>query len=180
MCVWYTHLMMSPPPAPASPPPAPASPPPDPARLDALDDVLGAVRRVLQRPEYRRRLLAATDGSVDLGSLRTLRVVERRAAAAPSVGDVADALGVDPSTASRTVDRCVCAGLLARTPSDTDRRRTQLTLTDRGRETLDQVTTARRQLLAEVAGDWDVTDLDRLTALLRTLLDGFDRVEGAS
>jgi DNA-binding MarR family transcriptional regulator len=171
--VWYIHPMVS-----SSS--DPTSPPPDPARLDGLDDVLGAVRRVLQRPAYRRRLLAATDAPVDLGTLRVLRAVERQAAAAPSVGDVADALGVDPSTASRTVDRCVCAGLLARTPSDQDRRRTQLALTELGRETLDQVTAARRQLLAEVTGDWDLADLDRLTELLQTLLDGFDRVEGGS
>jgi hypothetical protein len=53
------------------------TPPTTPATLDALDEVLVDVRRVLQRPGYRRRLLAAVGGPVELASLRVLRAVER-------------------------------------------------------------------------------------------------------
>jgi DNA-binding MarR family transcriptional regulator len=153
---------------------------PDPPALDALDDVLVDVRRVLQRPGYRRRLVAALDDPLELGTLRTLRAVERLGPAAPCVGDVADVLVVDPSTASRTIDRAVAAGLLARSPSEHDRRRTRLSLTAEGRAVLDRVTAARRDLLAEVTADWDPADIARLTALLTTLRAGFDRLESPS
>jgi DNA-binding MarR family transcriptional regulator len=152
-------------------------PQPAPSALDALDDALVGVRRVMQRPGYRRRLLADLDGQLELGTLRTLRAVERYGATGPCVGDIAETLAVDPSTASRTVDRCVSAGLLARTASESDRRRTRLTLTDEGRAVLSRVTDARREALAEVTQDWTEADLLRLTALLGTLRAGFDRLE---
>ena len=147
--------------------------------LDELDEALVHVRRVLQRPGYRRRLLAAVDRPLELATLRTLRAVERRQDGDPCIGDVAEALAVDPSTASRTVDRAVAAGLLDRTPSERDRRRTSLVLTAQGAAVLDRVTAARRELLAEVTADWADADVERLSALLRDLLVGFDRLEAA-
>jgi DNA-binding MarR family transcriptional regulator len=153
--------------------------PAPPTALDELDDALVDVRRVLQRAGYRRRLLAAVGGPVELASLRVLRAVERSADAAPSIGDVAEVLVVDPSTASRTVDRCVEAGLLARVPCRQDRRRSRLELTDQGRAVLDRVTEARRTLLAEVTEDWTEEDVDRLSELLSMLLAGFDRLEAS-
>jgi DNA-binding MarR family transcriptional regulator len=157
--------------------PTPAVPPTTPATLDALDEVLVDVRRVLQRPGYRRRLLAAVGGPVELASLRVLRAVERSPSTAPSIGDVADVLAVDPSTASRTVDRCVAAGHLTRVPCAQDRRRSRLELTAEGRAALARVTAARRELLAEVTADWDPGDLERLSELLRTLVEGFEGLE---
>jgi DNA-binding MarR family transcriptional regulator len=147
--------------------------------LDVLDDALVGVRRVLQRPGYRRRLLAAGGEPFELATLRTLRAVERRGEDAPCVGDVAETLDVDPSTASRTVDRCVSGGLLARTTSEGDRRRTRLTLTDEGRTVLDRVTEARRAILAEVTADWSDADVARLAVLLGELRAGFDRLEAS-
>jgi hypothetical protein len=81
--------------------------------LDRLDEVLGRIRRVLQRPGYRRRLLEGLSTPVELALLRLLRVVER-AGDAPTIGFVADRLAIDPSTASRVVERAVAAGLLER------------------------------------------------------------------
>jgi DNA-binding MarR family transcriptional regulator len=149
----------------------------DASLLDTLDEVLVDVRRVLQRPGYRGRLLTAADTSLELGTLRALRAVERLGPEAPSVGDVAEILVVDPSTASRTIDRCVAAGLLERAPSVRDRRRAQLSLTAEGRSVLARVTAARRELLAEVTAEWSDDDLSRLTTLLVALRTGFDRLE---
>jgi DNA-binding MarR family transcriptional regulator len=155
----------------------PAASPVPRATLDALDEVLVDVRRVLQRPGYRRRLLAAVGGPVELASLRVLRAVERAPSPAPSIGDVAEVLAVDPSTASRTVDRCVAAGHLTRRPCPDDRRRSRLELTAEGRAVLARVTGARRELLAEVTAAWDPADLARLADLLATLVAGFDQLE---
>lgn len=147
--------------------------------VDALDDVLVAVQRVPRRPGYRRRLLESVPIPGGLGTFRTLRAVERLGSS-PGVGEVADALAVDPSTASRLVERCVEAGLLTRTVHAEDRRRSVLGLTPRGRELLDQVTANRRETIAQVVADWDREDLVQMVGLLARLLQDLEALEGSA
>ncbi len=61
---------------------------------------------------------------------------------------VADALGVNPSNASRAVDRLIKAGLLDRRDAPHDRRNLTLTLTAAGQELVDRVSTHRRQAIS--------------------------------
>lgn len=149
------------------------------AVAQALDDALVAVQRVPRRPGYRRRILGSVDIPGGLGTFRVLRAVERLGGSAGgvSVGDVADVLVVDPSTASRVVERCVAAGLLDRSADERDRRRAVLTLTRPGADILAAVTGNRRDLLAEVIEGWPDEDLTRLVELLTALLRGLDRLE---
>lgn len=173
--VWYIHTM-----------PRVSTPPNGPGRarvvrrLDELDDALVGVRRVLQRPEYRRRLLTALDVPVEMSTLRVLRAVERSECCPVSIGDVAEVLTVDPSTASRLVDRCADQQLLARRPSEGDRRRSELELTPEGRMLLDRAKQARRDVLAEITEDWPEEHTGRLVELLQALLDGFERLEAGA
>lgn len=150
---------------------------PTPHDVDALDDVLVAVQRVPRRPGYRRRLLESVPIPGGLGTFRTLRAVERLGPA-PGVGEVAEALAVDPSTASRVVERCVEAGLLSRAAHAEDRRRSVLALTPRGAELLDQVTANRRRVIAEVVADWDRDDVVAVVGLLERLLADLEALEG--
>jgi DNA-binding MarR family transcriptional regulator len=146
-------------------------------QLDALDEALVSVRRHTQRPGYRRRLLAALGEPVDLGTLRAVRAVGRLADDVPSVGDVAELLMIDASTASRLLDRAVCAGYVARTPAPHDRRRSQLALTEAGVALLDKADAARRRVLSAVTEHWDPDDLDALSTLLARLGRDLDRLE---
>lgn len=160
----------------APPPDAPVAADHGQRRLDALDESLLAIRRVFQRRGYRARLLDDLSRDVELATLRLLRAVQR-AERAPTVGAVSETLTIDPSTASRLVDRAVEGGLLERRSCVDDRRRSRLHLTASGQEVLDEVTARRRAVLAEVTDDWDDDDLDRLVALLSKLQAGFDRLE---
>lgn len=149
-----------------------------PAVEDALDEALVAVQRVPRRAGYRSRILGSVEIPGGLGSFRVLRAVERLSGAgAVSVGDVAEALVVDPSTASRVVERCVAAGLLDRSADAQDRRRSVLALTEAGSGILAAVTGNRRALLAEVVEGWPDGDVVRLVELLTALLHGLDRLE---
>lgn len=152
-------------------------PPPD--LLDALDDALVRVRRVLQSPGYRRKLVGQLGGVEALSTLRLVRAVER-AGEAPSVGDVAELLLVDPSTASRSVDDAVERGYVVRRPCAKDRRRALLHLTDAGRELLARMTAVRHDLLSEVTADWEPEELADLVQRLRHLLDGLERLTGSA
>lgn len=162
ICVWYTHHMTTPPDA-----------------LERLDEALVHTRRLLQRPGYRRRLLAALPDRVELTVLRVLRAVEGHGDTAPSIGQVAEVLVVEPSTASRFVERAAAMGYLERHACQHDRRRTRLQLTAAGTRLLAQATAARRELLAEVTDGWAGGDVEALAELLQHLRAGFDRLDDA-
>lgn len=146
--------------------------------MQDLDEVLVGVQRVSRRPGYRQRLFANLDLPGGLSGFRVLRAVERVSAPGPSIGDLAKLLTVDPSTASRAVERCLAGGLLVRRPRPEDRRRVHLELTDAGVELLAQTNRNRRDVFAEVVEGWADEDLERLIAMLHELLDGLDRLEG--
>jgi DNA-binding MarR family transcriptional regulator len=68
-----------------------------------------------------------------------------------TVGDLAEALDIHPSTATRLCDRLERKRLVRRHPgSADDRRETTLTLTAGGRRLVDRVTAHRRRDLAEI------------------------------
>ncbi|MCC5948587.1 MAG: MarR family transcriptional regulator [Nitriliruptoraceae bacterium] len=156
---------------------------PDPAHdlasgLDRLDEALVQVRRLLQRPDYRRRILRDL-GAIELATLRLLRAVQRATTAdgsGPSIGTVADLLVVDPSTASRIVDRAIESGLLDKRACSEDRRRARLALTPAGQAVLDEASRRRRELLTTATSDWSAREVDTLLALLERLVGDFDEV----
>jgi DNA-binding MarR family transcriptional regulator len=150
--------------------------PPTLSRYDRLDDLLTRIQLVRQRPNWRRRLLDRAGPVANVSTLRVLRAVEQcppdRGA---SIGDVADYMAVEHSTASRTVGSVVAAGLLTKSSAADDQRRCALVLTDDGRAALRAVTDRRRSLVAETIADWPDTDVDTLIGLLDRLIDNFER-----
>lgn len=148
--------------------------------LRELDERIIALRVYLHGPQYRRLLLTdlAIEGGV--GSLRILRAVERRTTTTyvPSIGDIAVELGVEHSTASRSVDNAVKADLLRKAPAADDQRRSQLELTAGGKDVLEATSQRRLTMLAEVTAGWDQSDIDQLAHLLERLQTGFERLDG--
>jgi DNA-binding MarR family transcriptional regulator len=150
------------------------------APLTTLDEALFDLQRLVRRPGYRAALLQRLANQVELSTVRVLRAVERAGTVTPGVGDVAERMMIDPSTASRLVDQQVAAGYLTRERHADDRRRSQLVLTPAGRELLADVTAARRDLLAEVTAAWDPDDLERLSDLLTHLANDFQTLESSA
>jgi DNA-binding MarR family transcriptional regulator len=140
--------------------------------LDELDELLVRIRLAHQRPDWRRRLLIGSAHRLGLSDLRVLRSVERRSGA--SIGDVAEDLGIEHSSASRAVTQVVAAGFLIKSSSPEDKRRTILELTDTGRQALRNTTARRREMVADAVIDWMPSDIARLNELLRRLADEFD------
>ena len=75
-------------------------------------------------------------GGVSIVQLRALTVLCDLGTA--NLGQLAEAMGVALSTASRLVDRLVRAGLVDRRPSPRTRREIELTVSDAGRATLER------------------------------------------
>jgi DNA-binding MarR family transcriptional regulator len=133
----------------------------------------------MQRPAFRRHVFAGLDVPGGAATIRVLRVVEADASRPPSIGDVAERLSIEPSTASRTTDAAVQAGFLSRRPGKRDQRQVRLELTAAGRGLLDEVTARRRRVLADATLGWSPRDVDRLNELLERLCDGLRRSEAA-
>jgi DNA-binding MarR family transcriptional regulator len=145
------------------------------SRYDLLDELLTRIHVVRQRPEWRRLLLDDAD-LVSVSTLRVLRAVEQRdlAGQSASIGDIAEYLAVEHSTASRTVASVVGAGLLTKAVAPEDQRRSSLALTDVGRKALAQVTDRRRDLVTDVIAHWPDGDVDALVSLLDRLAVDFE------
>lgn len=144
--------------------------------LRDLDRALLEVRRLVNRPGYRRRLLGPLGRRVELSTVRVLHAVDQ-ADRPPSIGEVAVTLAIDPSTASRLVEQRVKDGLLERSPDPDDRRRAVLHLTPAGHSLLAELATSRIGMLSEVTADWSATDIRTLDGLLHRLAVGFDTYE---
>lgn len=142
------------------------------ADLSVLDDALIRMRRLWSASRTR----FVEDGAT-AAEMSSLLVVEACARGATqgcevTVGDVAQLADVAPSTASRLVDRAETAGLLHRTESSINARRTALELTSAGAALRERAVTARTTWLAGHLRDWDPTDVQRLGVLLSRFADG--------
>lgn len=120
--------------------------------MTGMDDVDAVTRAVLIASRLlvavSARSLAAVEDRVTLPQFRMLVVLSMRGATKLVV--LADLLQVTPSTAMRTVDRLIAAGLADRQVNPDNRRETLLRLTDEGRRTVVDVTARRRTETAAI------------------------------
>lgn len=141
------------------------------------DDLLDAVGTVFSR--LRRRT-----GEIDVGPpvsrkdhtrILVITLVDE-AEEEVTVGAVAEHLGVDPSVGSRMVSDCISAGLLRRSASQADGRRTVLELTPPGIELRDRFRVKYRETFAHITRDWPERDRHELVRLLVRYVDAADAV----
>lgn len=137
--------------------------------LDAVDELLSSIKQLLRRPGYRKRFMAALGVPIVTSTLRVVRAVQRLSPPAPFIGDVAEYLAIDASTATRFVDQAVSEQLIVKEPDQTDQRRISLHLTDSGLEVLRRADAARHEVLGEVMKEWSSQELRELATYLRRL-----------
>lgn len=94
------------------------------------------------------RSLAPALEELTLVQFRVLVVLEGDEPA--RMADLAERMGVHPSTLSRTVDRLSVGGWVTRVPVEGNRREVHVQPTDRARELVAEVTRHRRAEIAEV------------------------------
>lgn len=114
--------------------------------MDELTDALLTASRLLVA--LSARSIAHVDETITIPQFRTLVILSTRG---PSkVATLAGLLKVQPSTATRMVERLVIAGLIDRKQNPESRRELIIELTPRGREVVTAVTDRRRQEIAAV------------------------------
>lgn len=111
---------------------------------------------------------AAADelGEVSVVQLRALTVLSELAPA--SLGQLAEGIGVTPSTTSRLVDRLVSGGFAERRPSPESRRQIELRLTPEGEATLARYDELRMRRLRAAL---ERLPADRRDAVVEALVD---------
>jgi DNA-binding MarR family transcriptional regulator len=96
------------------------------------------------------RSLAEAQDEVTLPQYRALVVLQARGP--QSLQELAEQLGVVPSTATRMCDRLVRKGLIRRDPAAGDRREVELAVTRPGADLVNLVTRRRRAEISRIVG----------------------------
>lgn len=118
------------------------------------------------------RTLAELEDIVTMPQLRVLVMLHH--AEPLNLSAIAEGLGVNPSNASRTCDRLVSAGFVAREDDPKDRRHLAITLTADGRRLVDSLMDARRSVMDQIIAQMRPADQRRLTRGLSAFLDVAD------
>ena len=134
----------------------------EPTISEEVDAVLVASRALVAMAA---RTLAPIEEKLTASQWRALVVVAQRQGTA--LHEVATALGVHPSTATRTCDRLVGAGLISRNDDPDDRRDPALTPTEEGRQLVESVYAARREVIAEALERMPAASRRRLASTLQ-------------
>jgi len=108
-------------------------------------------------------------------TLVRMLAVRTRSGLPTQVGDVAHALRVDMSVASRQVSQLVDDGLVERTVDSDDRRARTLRLTAAGLERADAIDKALITATADLLSDWTPQDVAAAIELIVRLTATFDR-----
>jgi MarR family transcriptional regulator, organic hydroperoxide resistance regulator len=134
--------------------------PPGPERL--IEDVMGLWRlvRAAAYPPHHVRLTAE--------QFWLLRYLERQCPV--SVGTLAEALGITPSSATTACKRLEQAGLVTRTRQATDKRVVLVDLTAQGRAQLDELRRRQREAVGRLLAVLDPQEQATLQRLLARVL----------
>jgi DNA-binding MarR family transcriptional regulator len=138
------------------------------------DRLTGSWRELRRAARPLRERLAAELGiRLDESQVDALEVIHTLGRA--RMQELALALRVDASTATRTVDRLVSSGLAERAPHATDGRGTIVGLTSAGQRTLGLVDERRREALLRVFDHFTPAEVEQLVSLLERLVVSVDR-----
>jgi DNA-binding MarR family transcriptional regulator len=135
-----------------------------------IDDVTNAVltaSRALMGVVVRS--IAIVEDNLTLVQYRALVLLATRGEQKPS--DLAEALGVRPSTGTRLCDRLVAKGFVHRATSRESRRQITLTVTPAGRALVRAVTARRRKEIIRIVERLPDDERKRLRVALGTLAD---------
>ena len=144
--------------------PAAKTPPLSARSRTEVDDVATAVltaSRALMGIAVRS--IAAVEDEVTLVQYRALVLLTSRGD--QNVSDLAEALGVHPSTATRLCDRLVAKDLVARATSSESRREIVLTVTAAGRAIVRAVSARRRKEVTRIVERLPRDERQRLRAV---------------
>lgn len=140
--------------------------------LDAIARIEAALVTLVRRandPRGNKRINERAGVDIERASAVMLARVDELGPA--RLSELAEAAGVDVSTASRQVARLVSDGYVTRRPDPDDRRASAHELSPAGREVRARLVAARRAWFEEVLADFDPTERTAFADLLERFVD---------
>lgn len=135
--------------------------------LEELGHALAGMRRVVMSTPLPAVPVPELPRAVGLAKILACEAIESLShECAPTVKDVAAALSLEASSASRLVSECEDEGLVARSPHPTDGRRMVLTLTSGGAAAIRAAAQTRGLFLDRLLTQWSPADIAELAGLL--------------
>ena len=151
----------------------------EPATIERLDRALLLARRAVTLPELSSLPLPELDRTLDPAKALACMAVADLTKAHPgrtvTVKDVAAALALEHSTASRLLSDTEALGLMARDSDPQDRRRTSVTLTPTGQHVVRQIAEIRNWALGELLAQWPKQDVVKFAELIEGFTDALNR-----
>jgi DNA-binding MarR family transcriptional regulator len=122
------------------------------------------IMSVMNRPQRDEAIMQKAGIQLDRALFPLLVGIERLGPL--GIVDLADRAGRDHTTVSRQVTKLESLGLVERVKSASDRRLSQLTVTDQGKAMTDHIDKARERMGQIVFESWDTKDVDDLVRLV--------------
>ncbi|WP_093036743.1 MarR family winged helix-turn-helix transcriptional regulator [Roseovarius azorensis] len=139
--------------------------------MDRTDQSLIALRRILRATEIYGRKLANAAGLTAV-QFRVLQIVADRGSCTAT--EIASQMRVSQATVTALVDKLVKHGVVLREKSETDRRQTNIVITEAGRNTIRRAPDALQQRYVrkfEALEDWEQAQLVASLERVATMLD---------
>lgn len=130
------------------------------------------LRRGASMSTLRDHLFGSGDDALEQGQMDTLDLLAQQESWRMS--ELADALRVDPSTATRAVQRLVNSGLADRKASYEDGRVVMVAITRAGRRRHAAVATRRAELMSHLLGAFEPAERVRLADMLDRFVASLD------
>ncbi|WP_052281664.1 MarR family winged helix-turn-helix transcriptional regulator [Kluyvera genomosp. 1] len=131
----------------------------------ALLDIIG----VMNQPVRDEQVLQAAGVQLDQILFPLLVAIGR--CGPIGVVELADNLGRDYTTVSRQVKKLEAQSLACKQPNAQDRRISEVTLSEQGREIFDAIAVARQTLMNQVLAAWSPEEVEALFRLTRKYAD---------
>ncbi|AKH99482.1 transcriptional regulator [Hoeflea sp. IMCC20628] len=145
------------------------------SNIAMISEAMARMRLMIGRRIIGRMALSARAPELDLSHLDVVSAFRRASQEGEvTVGAVAEVMRVDHSRASRLVSDLVDRGLLVRSASQADARRTVVELTDQGHSLANAAHEVKRKLIATIVADWPAQDVEQFSTLFLRFVEGFE------
>lgn len=131
--------------------------------LETLDNAMRVFFQTIKRPQHWSHVTRRSGIIIDRPSAIILKLLDAQSPC--HVQDLADHLGIEAPSITRKTQELERAGYLRRSPGKDDRRAVDLRITGRGRSAAKRLSSAQREIIADVLQDWQPSERHRFARL---------------
>lgn len=136
------------------------------------------LRRGASAAIIREQIFGTGPDAIEPGQMDTLDLLSQNEMW--RMGDLADALRVDPSTATRAIQRLIKDGFAERVNHGDDGRVVHVRITERGQAVHAQVAERRLAVISHIASQMTAIEREALANLFETFTNALDKVVDSS